>query len=98
MDLGDEILNMSSTSFSLGMSQDLIDGLDMQSDFMSNDGSQQNQVQNLLVAEIKTRDKKIATLTADKNKLKNLLRKAKTTIDDVNTKFKASVDKIRTLQ
>jgi chorismate mutase len=40
-------------------------------------------------AEIQKRDKKIQDLLSDRQKLKNLLKKAKTAIDSINSKYKS---------
>lgn len=48
-------------------------------------------------AEISKRDKKINELLSDRARLKNLLKKAKTAIDSINAKYKATLEQAKSM-
>ena len=48
--------------------------------------------------EISKRDKKINELLSDRVRLKNLLKKAKTAIDSINAKYKATLDHSKSME
>lgn len=96
--LDDSMLNMS--SISAGISNDfqsVLDSTEFSGD-LNTSNMQNNQVMQLLVQELKSGKAKQSTLQNDKSKLKNLLRKAKTAIDALNSKLKNSQDSHRTLE
>ena len=86
--------NCSSVSFNTGVLYDQFDNMDSISQIMGNDYPDSNQegVYDLknVGGEISKRDKKIQDLLSDRNKLKNLLKKAKSAIDSINLKYKSS--------
>jgi chromosome segregation ATPase len=50
-----------------------------------------------ITAELRLREKKITELTADKTKLKQLLKKAKDALDSLNTKYKGAQEQARAI-
>lgn len=49
-------------------------------------------------AELSKRDKRITELVHDSKKAKNLLKKAKSIIDSINQKYKASQDRVQSME
>ena len=94
--IDDDVLNMSSTSFTRDLSQDLLQSLSLNSgdQFYEADpkaaANHINEVHAMLVQEMKKRDVKIGALQGDKQKLKGLLRKAKSAIDNINQRYKSA--------
>jgi len=84
--------NTSSVSFNTGVLYDQFDNMDSISQVMANDQDSNSGALDLknVGAEISKRDKKIQDLLSDRQKLKNLLKKAKTAIDSINLKYKGS--------
>jgi hypothetical protein len=90
----------SSVSFNTGVLNDQFDNMDSISQVMGaseqDSGSGAIDLKNV-GAEISKRDKRIQELSADRSKLKGLLKKAKGVLDSLNEKHRASQDKNRQL-